>query len=543
VPPDTRQRSVGAAPVDASPSPEAGVAWQFARNSGFGSIAGLCTALGSFLTTVIVAHLLGVQSTGLMAYALWVASVAASVADLGVSAALARFLPEFCGVGRWREAEGIAAYLFRPLAGASALVLSGFVLYAGSQWQMDADNVEPALWLMIGCTTALLTLTGFCYGRIRGMQRFDRLALLAIVSLMMQLAGVALGSIVGGVVGAMVGCCAGLVPPAAYGAFSLPRSRPVSGELRRRVNVYALYAWGGGLVSVFVWSRIEVFFLQHAKGAEAVGLFSVSLTLSSLATQGPILLTAGLLPYFATSFGRGALDEMREAYATAARVLAFLVCPACFGMAAIMPVALPLIYGRAFAGAVPAAIILLVAAGIAALSSVGSSLIFAMERSDFIFVSGLVAAALSVLAGITVVQSFGLMGAVWGRAGVQFIAVALSCWFVVRRLRCPIPFRDLARIVTAAALCGAAARGTLLLPLGAASLPAAIATGVAVYLVLSRLLRVLPPQDVERLRSLNRALPVRLHGPAERMLCLVFEHRHGMRPIAGQAKAMQESPR
>ncbi len=543
MPLDIREPSIGAAPVKAALSPEAGVASQFARNSGFGSIAGLCTAIGSFLTTVIVAHLLGVQSTGLMAYALWTASVAANVADLGVSAALARFLPELGGAGRLPEAEGVAAYLFRPLVGASAVVLSSFVLYAGWQWQTaGAGDVEPALWLIIGCTTALLALTGFCYGRLRGMQRFDRLALLAILSLVVQLAGVALGSIVGGVIGAMAGCCAGLVLPAAYAVFGLPRGRPVADELRRRVRVYALYAWGGGLVSVFVWSRIEIFFLQHARGAEAVGLFSVSLTLSSLATQGPILLTAGLLPYFATSFGRGALDEMRDAYATASRVLAFLVCPACFGMAAIMPAALPLIYGRAFAGAIPAAIILLVAAGIAAMSSVGSSLIFAMERSDFIFASGLVAAVLSVLAGLTVVQSFGLMGAVWARAGVQLVAVALGCWFVVRRLRCPIPFRDLARIVTAAALCGIMAHGALLLPLGAASLPVAIMTGVVAYLVSSRLLRVLPPQDVERLRSLSRAMPARVQRLAGWMLWLVFEQQHAIGgAVASQAKAMQET--
>jgi O-antigen/teichoic acid export membrane protein len=519
-----------------------GAASQFAHNSGFGSIAGLCTALGSFLTTVIIAQLLGVESTGLIAYALWIVSVAATVADLGAQAALARFLPELGGVGRWHAADSVAVYLFRPLVAASAVALAGFILYAGWQWRVAGTGEhQPSLWLTMGCATALLTLTGFSYGRLRGMQRFDRLALLSIVSLTIQLAGVALGSLVAGPAGAMAGCCAGLLLPAVYGAFSLPRRRPIPERLRRRVYLYALYAWGGGLVSVFVWSRIEILFLQHAKGSEEVGLFSVALTLSSLASQGPILLTAGLLPYFASTFGRGALDEMRAAYATAARVLAFLVCPACLGMAAITPAALPLIYGQAFAGAIPAAMVLLVAAGIAALSSVGSSLIFAMERSDFIFASGLAAALLSVVAGMTVIQTFGLMGAAWTRAGVQFVAVALGCWFVMRRLRCPIPFRDLAWIAIAATLCAIAARSVLLLPLGAASLPAAIAAGAAVYLVLCRCLRVLPPQDVHRLRLLSRALPVRLRGPIDRMLSLVFEHRHPSRK--GEAAAMNEAPR
>jgi hypothetical protein len=149
-----------------------------------------------------------------------------------------------------------------------------------------------------------------------------------------------------------------------------------------------------------------------------------------------------------------------------------------------------------------------------------------------------------VLAGLTVVQSFGLMGAVWARAGVQLVAVALGCWFVACWLRCPIPFRDLARIVAAAALCGVVARGALLLPLGAASLPMAITTGVGTYLMFSRLLRVLPPQDVERLHSLSCALPARLHGPADRLLRLVFERGRGIvGGDAGRAEAMHETPR
>ena len=54
-------------------------------------------------------------------------------------------------------------------------------------------------------------------------------------------------------------------------------------------------------------------------------------------------------------FGRDALPEMKTGYATATRVLAFLVLPASFGMAAILPTALPLVSGQAFAAAVPAA--------------------------------------------------------------------------------------------------------------------------------------------------------------------------------------------
>ena len=483
---------------------------------------------------VIVAHMLGVWGTGIVAYALWVASIAASIADLGIQATLARFLAECVGAGHRSEADGVATFLFRPLVVASVVVLSGFVSYSGFQWYRPEAANDPTLWPIVGCMTVLLALTGFYFGRLRGLQQFDRLAALTAQSLVVQLAGVAAGCSIAGPIGALAGCCLGLILPAVCAILTLPRTRPVHSALQRRIRLYALYAWGSGLVSVFVWSRIEMFFLQFTRGSEAVGLFSASLTLSTLAVQGPVLLTTGLLPFFASRFGLGALDEMRDGYATAVRVLAFLVCPACFGMAAIMPVALPLIYGSAFTEAVPAATVLLIAAGIGAMSGVGSNLIFAMERSDFIFASGLVAALLSVLAGLTIVQSFGLMGAVWARAGVQVIAVAFGCWFVVCRLRCPIPFRDLAHIVIASAATGVTARAALQLPIGALSLPAAIAAGIVTYALLCRFFRLLPPRDVDRLRSLFQALPVRMQTLADRLLYLVFEPRSGkLDPAAG----------
>jgi O-antigen/teichoic acid export membrane protein len=148
------------------------------------------------------------------------------------------------------------------------------------------------------------------------------------------------------------------------------RGGPLAVDIRVRASRYALYAWAGALSSAFVWSRAEVFFLNRSAGSAAVGLFSVGVTLANLASQGPMLLTAGLLPYFAQAFGKGALAEMREAYASATRVLAFLVFPACFGMAAVLPTLLPLLYGRPFAGALPAATILVIGAGIGSVASV-----------------------------------------------------------------------------------------------------------------------------------------------------------------------------
>jgi O-antigen/teichoic acid export membrane protein len=498
---------------DLHPSPEPRGIDQFARNSAYGTIAGLCTALGSVLASIIVAHSLGVEGTGVIAFALWVAMLAAAVADLGIQATLARYLPELIEGGRAAEADRLTALLRRDLALACCAALAGFAGYAA--WQWGAGGAEPIIWVLVGLACALQALAGFTYGYLRGVQRFNSLALVTAVSLAVQLVVVGIGSLAFGIAGALAGYCAGSALPA---VMSLRRSRcagPLAADIRARARRYAIYAWAGALSSTFVWSRAEVFFLNRSAGSTAVGLFTVGLTLANLASQGPMLLTTGLLPYFAQHFGNGALAELREAYAVATRVLAFLVFPACFGMAAVLPVLLPMLFGQAFADAVPAATILVLAAGIGSTASVGSSVVMAVDRSDFIFLSGLIAALLSVVAGFTAIPAFGLIGAAWARAAIQVSAVAFGTWFVFYRLRLPLPFRDLAKLLLAAALCGAAARGCLLLMPGVVSLLVAIPVGAAVYVVSVRLLRALPAGDIDRLRAMIRPFPAPFRAVTE----------------------------
>src|SRR5262249_38237832 len=60
-------------------------------------------------------------------------------------------------------------------------------------------------------------------------------------------------------------------------------------------------------------------------------------------------------------------------------------------------------------------------------------------------------------------------------------------------------------------------------------------------LLCSRFLRVLPPQDVERLRSLIHALPARLLSLADRILAIVFEYRdEGIGTASGKSGALPE---
>jgi hypothetical protein len=84
--------------------------------------------------------------------------------------------------------------------------------------------------------------------------------------------------------------------------------------------------------------------------------------------------------------------------------------------------------------------------------------------------------------------------------------------FVFWRLRFPLPLFDLTRLLFAAAICGAAARGVLTLSGGALSLLPAIAVGIVAYVAAVRLLRALHPDDAAQLRKLCAVFPARLRA-------------------------------
>jgi len=284
-------------------------------------------------------------------------------------------------------------------------------------------------------------------------------------------------------------------------------------------------------VAIFVWSRAEFFFLEQSTGSVAVGLFAVALTLTNLVAQGPRLLTAALLPHFAESFGRGAIDEIQETCAVAMRLLAFLAFPACFGLAALLPSLVPLLYGSAFEGAVPAATVLLVPAAITAITSVGGSVVTAMDRSDYHFMVGATSAAMMIVMGFTVIPAFGVMGAAWARGGIQLITVGIGIWLIVTKLRIRLPLRALAKLFVAAALCGLAARVCLLTVGSTAALPVGIVAGTLTYAAAVRMLCALPARDCDRICRVCRPLPASFRNILEvlfRLLGVTHEARGGL---------------
>ncbi|MFZ3377192.1 MAG: lipopolysaccharide biosynthesis protein, partial [Chthoniobacterales bacterium] len=298
-------------------------------------------------------------------------------------------------------------------------------------------------------------------------------------------------------------------------------------QLRNRLFRFTTFSWASTLANELVWARLEMAFLGHFWGSGAIGLYSVGFTLASLATQGPLLLTGGLLPYFAEAISSNRLERATTRLQTAMRLVAFFVLPMCFGMAALIPELLPLLYGNSFAAGSVAAMILVSSAGLGANVVVPLAFINGMERSDFLFAVNITGALLSLALGLILVAWLGIVGAALARASVLIFILATNLWFLHRRLRCDPPLAHLA-LLFASALASALVAGLLASHVpGLPGLLLSVPAAAVVYILLVRALRAIPDEDIESLEGLFAHVPAPLQRGTAFALSAILGNRRG----------------
>lgn len=487
------------------------------RQSVANAVATGSILVGGTLGTIVVARLLGPESLGVVTYAAWIVATALTFADLGIPGALARYLPD---LGR-REGEAAAGALSRRLslcfvaaAAVAVLGLLGAALWLYRTQPASAGPVHPGaylsnavFWLLVAAAVAGQSASGLAIGILRGRQQFGLMARVLSLAALTQVVTTVVGAWLYGVTGALAGAALVGIVPALFLATSLRPRGPVPPELRSRVARYCVATWLSFVLATVAWTRTEIFFLERSWGPQSVALFSVGLTLANLAVQAPLLLTGPLLPHLAGHVGAGDLDRAAGLYRDGMRLLSMLVVPACLGLAAILPTLVPLLYGPGFEGAVLPGAILVAAAGLSALNSVAQVYLNATERSA-VNVSVCAAAAVGVVvAGLTAVPAYGLLGAALARMAIQFAATAVSIAYVQRRLGAPAPLADLARILAAALACAAVAFLLVRAFPGPATLVVAIPAGAACYALALKLLGGVHTSDLDALRRLTAGLP------------------------------------
>nr|WP_274706993.1 polysaccharide biosynthesis C-terminal domain-containing protein [Allorhizobium sonneratiae] len=473
-----------------------------------------------FISSIVVARLLGPEANGIIAFSVWLSATGALVAELGTGVLLLRLLPQLKGEGHSEaDRRGFAAYLLWPVIGFSALLLFGYLTFfyiaEARHWAESAPSVVVI--------TALLFLTQavgmFAKNYLIGEQRVDIFFRMTLTAGILQLAGVVIGALVFGVAGALFGYVLAYISQTLY-ALSL-LANPVKNcgiGFRYLVGSSFLLSLEFLIDSIFL-NRIELVFLQHQQGVEMVGYYAVAFSLTNMALQVPIQLSGSLVPYYAEHLQNHRGEDLPVAmFESVARSLAYFTMPMSFGLAAISGRLVTLIYGDAFAESGSMLLLLALSVPATVACQVATQYMFAIDRIRERLYVGLGGAAVMVIGDVLLVPSMAGNGAAISRiVTFTLMAVVMMRWMRFNGSLMPLGV-SLLKVTLAAAASALTALGVLTGMAGFAGLGAAILAAVLVYALTLRLLAVVPQTDIEVIVPFTRRLPNRLAGPLERAL-------------------------
>lgn len=482
-------------------------------NSALNAAAGLTLLATGFVCSIIAARLLGPGANGIIAFSLWLVTTGALVAELGTGITLLRILPQL-KVQNYTEDQrrGFAAYLMQPTVVSTLIILLGYTAYYWEaermHWALDAPAV---VWITAGLFLTQ-SIGAYTKNYLIGEQKLTDFFRLTIISSVMQLATVLIGAMFFGVSGALTGYAIGGLPMFFYSLRVAVAKKDACGiGLRYLVSSSLVLSVEFINGSIFL-NRIELVFLQHYWGIEAVGFYAIGLTVANLALQLPVQLSGSLLPYYAEkihSYDSGKLPA--SVFEGVMRSISYITLPLSFGLAAIAGPLVVAVFGPAFAPSSNTVALLALTAAPYVFGQICTQYLYSIDKMSQRTVIGVITSAIMVVGCFAVIPWFGGEGA----AIIRFIAFTAICVMMMRHLdldgSLKSMFVNLSKIALAAALCGAAAYGFVSALPGLGGLVGAIVIGMLVYFIALRLLNAVPPEDVAVLQQVASKLPKRTH--------------------------------
>ncbi|MBO3761224.1 oligosaccharide flippase family protein [Ciceribacter sp. L1K22] len=453
--------------------------------------AGLLSLVAGLGSSVLVARLLGVEGAGLVAYALWIMSLATLVSGFGMPHTVLRFIARTEG---GPEGGGLVNVLTRRFALSTGIV--GAALCAYAIWIGLQGNGESSLmWI---ATTVLFLTYGYstmALAAAEGLGRFRESTFYAAVGSLIQPFSVLVGGLLLGPAGAIFGHALRHLPQALSLRRYMSKGPAAPSVVTPAMRRYARDNWLSGGLSAILSSRIELALIGLFFTLSDVGFYSIGITMSGMVIQVALFLVATLVPYLGHHYDRGDREALTRVFNRSLLGMTIVLAPISFGGAAIAPVLIPFLFGAEFTPSISVSVVLLVFCLSQALEYVPGRLLLATERSSEALRLSIVSGLISVILLMLVVPRYGGEGAAWAKGAVSVGTMVFYAIFCKRVLGVSFRLAGLFKVLAAAALCAAAARACMWWLPGPSGMLLGIVAGAVVYGVGLLALTAIPAED------------------------------------------------
>jgi O-antigen/teichoic acid export membrane protein len=303
---------------------------------------------GRFLLILVAARLLGPDRFGLYAFSFAFGNILANVSDFGLQMFLSREVaqgdrPRVAVLGQVIRAKAILTFCV------------GLILLLAALFYPRPAEVRVLLALMtaVAVVHSWNELWNYFF---RGIQSLRQEAGLNLLNMLL---GSGLGILVlfrgAGVAGLALAllaaevatCSAGLLLLRRRGDLALKIETPAAGGAIREAAPI-----GVAILLSILYFRIDTIFLERMKGDAAVGAYGAAYKILESFMFLPAIFLAALYPAFARTT-RSSLEQMKRLYRTSLRWMVLLGGAIVLGIVLFASFGLRLLYGQAYAEAVP----------------------------------------------------------------------------------------------------------------------------------------------------------------------------------------------
>ncbi|MBX5227161.1 alpha/beta fold hydrolase [Rhizobium sp. NLR9b] len=498
-------------------------------NSVMNAAAGMLLLLTGFVSSIITARLLGPEANGIVAFSLWLVMTGASIAELGSSITLLKTLPQLSAEGYdARRRRGFAAILVSFMMFSTVLLLALYALFFLTSEEMHWAKTAPSVALVTGVLFFVQAIGSFVKFYLIGEKRLGSFFKLTVAVSTLQLAGVAAGAVLYGVEGVLVGYALGqLVLFFATLPILLARRDWCGVSLKYLASSSIILSIQFIIDSIFL-NRLELLFLQQFWSVEMVGYYAVGLSIANIALQLPIQMTGSLLPYY--SERRHSSDDSTlpvEVFAAVTRSMAYIVLPMSLGLAAISSELVLVVFGEAFRRSGTVVALLALVAPAYTFMQILSLYLLSMDKARSRLNISVIGGLLMVGGCLLIVPRLAAEGAAIVRILV-FVAMSVM---MIRQTgfgsQLSGLYASLTKVTLASVLCACAAISVLEFVHGPIGLISAIIAGTLAHFAALRVLRAVPLEDVEVMRSIVEKMPSVLRRPVGRVIDFIAPGRPG----------------
>ena len=499
-----------------------------ARNSLWYGLELLFGIGGTFITSIIVANVIGKVRLGPYVYVVWLTSITAGVAATGLAITTRKYMAEYLNRGEEGIARAIYSYALRLqtlisiLVAAVGLPLALLVGRPGYRL-VSAVLVMSMAPRMIGCIPSQANMAGERLQRNTGPSLLGSTVSVCLTLFSVWvgwgLRGIALSFMLGSAVEA-------LAKLYSVGRWMAPiPAATISPELKKRMASYS----GQGLVlmvlNIVVWDRSDMVILNWMNpDISQVTFFGIAFGFADRLLLVPNAFAASLGATMMAQFGRGE-ERVRDITVAGAKYGFLMAVPLLVGMACVSGQFITLAYRPEYQ---PMILVLPLAALLAipkALTAAPTLLLQTVEKQGVLIWIGCICGAVDIGLDFLLTPRYGAVGATLANGVAQTLAVVLLWRWVYRSWQVDLRLGEFGRIaVSGASMAAAVLLIHYLFPIGGyRGLALSIVTGALAWLGALRLTGAISQADGERLRHIGQRLPGGIRPILDRCVYLLSE--------------------